>query len=148
MNKDAVEMLEAHSWPGNVRELRNVIERAVILAHEGPLSAKHLRLDQSGSAEPAIRESGNSLHVRPGLRLSDVESSYIQLTLRHLNNNRKLTADTLGISIRTLQTRIAELRAETNAARNADHSRNENGLQGDPVQTGASFSAAARFKSF
>ncbi len=29
--------LIAHSWPGNVRELQNVVERAVILAHDGEL---------------------------------------------------------------------------------------------------------------
>jgi len=130
LNKEAVDLLEAHDWPGNVHELREVIERGVILAHEGSLSAKHLRLNQSGSGETPVSESGNSLHLRPGLRLSEIESSYIQLTLRHLNNNRKLTADTLGISIRTLQTRIAELRAEANASRNAGRLPNENGLSG------------------
>jgi DNA-binding NtrC family response regulator/truncated hemoglobin YjbI len=30
--------LQAYDWPGNVRELKNVVERAVILAGEGPLS--------------------------------------------------------------------------------------------------------------
>jgi transcriptional regulator with GAF, ATPase, and Fis domain len=29
--------LRAYAWPGNVRELQNAIERAVILAPEGPL---------------------------------------------------------------------------------------------------------------
>jgi transcriptional regulator with GAF, ATPase, and Fis domain len=29
--------LTAHNWPGNVRELQNVVERAVILAQQGPL---------------------------------------------------------------------------------------------------------------
>lgn len=29
--------LQSYDWPGNVRELRNVIERAVILAHGGLL---------------------------------------------------------------------------------------------------------------
>src|SRR5262249_7541819 len=30
--------LEQHSWPGNVRELENVLERATILAAEGPIA--------------------------------------------------------------------------------------------------------------
>ena len=29
--------LQAYDWPGNVRELQNVVERAVILAQQGPL---------------------------------------------------------------------------------------------------------------
>lgn len=111
LDEGALKLLEAHNWPGNVRELRNVMERAVVLANAGPLRAKHLRLDQSTASGPALQENETGLHVKPGLRLADVESSYIQLTLKSLNNNRKLTANTLGISIRTLQTRIAELRA-------------------------------------
>src|SRR5918996_516980 len=34
---EALEALTRYSWPGNVRELQNVIERAVILAHDGVL---------------------------------------------------------------------------------------------------------------
>jgi DNA-binding NtrC family response regulator len=29
--------LAAHDWPGNIRELQNTVERAVILAQNGPL---------------------------------------------------------------------------------------------------------------
>jgi two-component system, NtrC family, response regulator AtoC len=39
---EALARLRAHAWPGNVRELRNVIERAVLLCGEGPISADHL----------------------------------------------------------------------------------------------------------
>jgi DNA-binding NtrC family response regulator len=36
--------LERHSWPGNVRELQHVIERALILAEDGPIQPEHLGL--------------------------------------------------------------------------------------------------------
>jgi len=36
LDGEAAEMLEAHSWPGNVRELQQVMERASILAEDGP----------------------------------------------------------------------------------------------------------------
>jgi transcriptional regulator with GAF, ATPase, and Fis domain len=45
------ELLLAYDWPGNVRELQNVIERAVILARQGPLRLD-LALSISG-APPA-----------------------------------------------------------------------------------------------
>jgi transcriptional regulator with GAF, ATPase, and Fis domain len=34
----AMARLRAYAWPGNVRELQNVIERAVITAHDGRLN--------------------------------------------------------------------------------------------------------------
>ena len=35
--KAHAEQLAAHDWPGNIRELQNTVERAVILAQNGPL---------------------------------------------------------------------------------------------------------------
>lgn len=36
--KAQAEQLAAHDWPGNIRELQNAVERAVILAQNGPLN--------------------------------------------------------------------------------------------------------------
>ncbi len=41
---EARSVLERHSWPGNVRELQHVIERALILAEDGPIQPEHLGL--------------------------------------------------------------------------------------------------------
>ena len=43
--EEALEFLCAYDWPGNVRELQNVMERAVILAASGILTADIIRLD-------------------------------------------------------------------------------------------------------
>jgi transcriptional regulator with GAF, ATPase, and Fis domain len=44
ISQDAVALLEQHSWPGNVRELQHVMERALILAEDGPIQPEHLGL--------------------------------------------------------------------------------------------------------
>lgn len=44
--KVQAEQLTAHNWPGNIRELQNTVERAVILAQNGPL---HFELPQTDS---------------------------------------------------------------------------------------------------
>ena len=44
ISQEAVALLELHSWPGNVRELQHVMERALILAEDGPIQPEHLGL--------------------------------------------------------------------------------------------------------
>ena len=52
-NEEALAMLMAYAWPGNARELRNVIERAVMLATGGTITAQDLRaLLPKGTDEP------------------------------------------------------------------------------------------------
>jgi len=50
LTQEAARLLEKHAWPGNVRELQHVIERAVILAEDGPILAEHLGLPGSESS--------------------------------------------------------------------------------------------------
>jgi DNA-binding NtrC family response regulator len=58
----------------------------------------------------------DQLTLQPGEPLSRAEEAYIKLTLEYVNNNRKQAAEILGISLRTLQNRIAEFHREAQAA--------------------------------
>jgi DNA-binding NtrC family response regulator len=105
----------SYSWPGNIRELRNILERAVIIAREGALSAHHFpagfhlpRKLPSAVAIPAAAASAPSLGFEPGKSLQEMEDAYIRLTLAHTNNNRQRAAEILGISLRTLYKRLSE----------------------------------------
>ncbi|HAM53413.1 MAG TPA: hypothetical protein DCP92_22970 [Nitrospiraceae bacterium] len=42
MNAETMKLLVDYHWPGNVRELQNIIERAILIAENGILSAEHL----------------------------------------------------------------------------------------------------------
>ncbi len=123
IDADVLDLFRTHDWPGNVRELRNVIERATIVASVGAIRLDHLPSPsfdmRSSRSTPKPPDTEGQLTLQPGQPLSHAEEAYIKLTLEHVNYNRKRAAEILGISLRTLQNRIAEFHKEAQAA-NAD----------------------------
>jgi DNA-binding NtrC family response regulator len=119
VDAEVLDVFDRYDWPGNVRELRNVLERATIMAGEGVIRLAHLPSSTFGlSPSPYARRSpgyAGSIMLQPGLPLTKLEEAYIKLTLEHVHGNRKRAAEMLGISLRTLQNRIAALREEGNA---------------------------------
>ena len=120
LDAQVLEVLHRYDWPGNVRELRNVLERAIILAGDGLIGLTDLPSQAFGaSSGPYARPSTGfegPVMLQPGQPLMKLEETYIKLTLEHVRGNRKLAAEMLGISLRTLQNRIAALREEAKAA--------------------------------
>jgi DNA-binding NtrC family response regulator len=122
LDGDVLSLFQTHDWPGNIRELRNVIERAAIVASVGAIQLNHLppgcfdgrSSEPAPTSTPADRKG--HLTLQPGQPLSQAEEAYIKLTLEYVNNNRKRAAEILGISLRTLQNRIAEFHKEAKAA--------------------------------
>jgi DNA-binding NtrC family response regulator len=103
------EALKAHRWDGNVRELRNVIERALILAGEGPLLRSHLYLPTHRTNETAPT---HGLGVQVGMSIDEAERVLIEATLQQTKNNKTRAAMTLGISAKTLHVKLKQYRLE------------------------------------
>ncbi len=104
LSSEAVEALLAHGWPGNVRELKNVIERAVLLADDGPIRREHLQL---GGLREAV-ETDRLPALPQGLRdeIQDVERERILSVLESCGGNQRRTAKVLGISRTTLLAKL------------------------------------------
>ncbi len=120
LESEVLELFQGHDWPGNARELRNVLERAVIVAGAGVIGLDHLPSPAFGAglgrkAPPPPGHEG-AITLQPGQPLTRIDEAYIKLTLAHVHGNRKRAAELLGISLRTLQNRIATLRKEATAA--------------------------------
>ncbi len=114
---DVMDLLRRHHWPGNVRELRNVLERGVIIAGEGPIMTAHLPRDfglQGGSRPVAHIDEPDSVRLNVGTTVGEAEKMLIQLTLRHTKNNKTRAAEILGISLKTLFNKLKEYGSATN----------------------------------
>ncbi|NGX56433.1 MAG: Transcriptional regulatory protein ZraR [Candidatus Anoxychlamydiales bacterium] len=98
--KQALDMLLNYSYPGNVRELANIIERAVVLSDEFIIDSNHILLKSI--------ESENETDTFIGKKLSDVERLIILKTIQIENNNKTKTAKKLGISIKTLRSKLKD----------------------------------------
>lgn len=95
--------LERYHWPGNVRELKHTILRAAIL-NRG--KDRIDTLPDNFDHPPRWSDDTNSL--RAGMSIRDVEKTLIEKTLEHFDGNKKLTAEALGISLKTLYNRLCE----------------------------------------
>jgi len=132
LSPDAERKLLSHDWPGNARELNNIVQRAAWLAAGGSIDAADL---DTGAA--AVTHEGNpSIAGNPTMPgnattagkpstagsiaaqdmgldrdLKDRERELILATLRVTGGNRKLTAERLGISPRTLRHKLQQFKA-------------------------------------
>jgi two-component system response regulator FlrC len=110
LSADAERKLVQHEWPGNARELTNIVQRAAWLASGGIIHAADL---DTGIAAPAAEAVPPVRAQDAGLDhdLKERERELILATLRVTGGSRKMTAERLGISPRTLRHKLQQLKA-------------------------------------
>ncbi|MFO0606997.1 MAG: sigma 54-interacting transcriptional regulator [Polyangiales bacterium] len=111
LSAEAVAALRAHPWPGNLRELRNVMERAALLCDGGVITPDALALDARASrppGEPRRSDPDGPLKAE----IADIERRRILDALERCRGNQTRAAELLGISRRTLITRLDEYGVE------------------------------------
>ncbi|WP_031435467.1 sigma-54-dependent transcriptional regulator [Methylomarinum vadi] len=119
---EAVRKMQCYRWPGNVRELENVVQRALILQRDGRIGADELIFEEAplDVGTSFVEQSGNIIHVHEakeeneistlGEGVRSVEEKIILQTLNEVNGSRKMTAEKLGISPRTLRYKLARMK--------------------------------------
>ncbi|HAN30345.1 MAG TPA: hypothetical protein DCQ06_01995, partial [Myxococcales bacterium] len=133
VSNEVLWVMHHHSWPGNVRQLQNVVKHAVVVGDSslvkiGDLPSsftRQLDRDDADSATsedpvaPSAQIEGNASNrldqvlemafpdtsVLPSA--DDLQSAGTRLVMKRLKNNRKRTAQVLGVSRATLYRRIA-----------------------------------------
>jgi len=114
LSRDASERLAAYPWPGNVRELQNTMERAVILADGAGITAQSLQLPASrpeANRMPAGMLPENfswegSLESVTERAVAHVERAVIESALRECKWNKTRAAEKLGVSPKTLLSKM------------------------------------------
>ena len=101
-SKPMLEAILQHDWPGNVRELRNVVQRAFILSD----TQLDTDLLARGPARQRTELRDGSLNFPVGMPLGRAQREFILATLAHHDGDKRLAADTLGVSLKTLYNRL------------------------------------------
>src|SRR5262249_51097467 len=111
---EARRLLELYDWPGNVRELENVVCSALIMCENCVVRAQDLpprlrgEITVASSEADGLSEAGT--HDISNMTLADVvkevteklEKTVISSRLSKMAGNRTATAESLGISRKTL----------------------------------------------
>lgn len=122
---DAECKLLQHDWPGNARELNNIVQRAAWLATGGQISAADLdigalqavgatlvpRTIVATQAAPSNQAVPSTQEIRLDHNRKERERELILATLRITGGSRKLAAERLGISPRTLRHKLQQFKA-------------------------------------
>ena len=112
-DEKAIEALMQYDFPGNVRELEHIIERAIIFSDDNIIHPEILFL--SAKKRKQIPSSSNGVALErqiEELSMDEIEKNHI---LKILDNNgweRTKTAEQLGISQKTLYSKIKKYQLE------------------------------------
>lgn len=101
MDRELLGFLQSFAWPGNIRQLRNAIENMIVLAQGNRLTIDNLppRL----STEPMRDQQRVQISTNS---LVDLERAAVEKALAEFNGHRTRAAESLGISVRTLQRKL------------------------------------------
>jgi two-component system response regulator HydG len=107
LGQDAMACLSAYAFPGNIRELRNILERAVLLADGNLIEIEHLPTELTqGDRRPYPATGVPDRVLSEVVSLDEAERRYVHWALEQTHGDKKLLAQRLGISERTLYRKL------------------------------------------
>ena len=103
---EVLAQLLAYDWPANVRELETVAEHAVQASKGAQITREHLPPRVAGATG-----AGGDLRI-PGATLAEIERVAILRTFAACGGSSHKTAAILNVSVRKIQYRLKEYRAQ------------------------------------
>ena len=110
LSETSIAALHTHNWPGNVRELENAIERACILSDDAQLEPRDLGLinEEVRDAKAFGFDISGTLNEAADRAVKMIERQKIGDSLAAHDGNKTRAAETLGVSYKTLLTKIKD----------------------------------------
>ena len=105
----AMQAMARYAWPGNVRELRNVVHRACILSEDGLISEDCLELPRPDGHSDSKAAASQLPEQWLQTELAEIERQIILAAINKYGN-RRIVAEKLGVSQRTLTNKIRRYR--------------------------------------
>lgn len=99
----AVNSLQQYDWPGNIRELEHVLERAVILSHDGRIDSGQLMLDKLSAISDKPQADTDMFD---NMTIEQVEKMMIERALQRASGNVSQAARKLGLTRMALRYRM------------------------------------------
>lgn len=102
LEPELARVLESFHWPGNVRQLRNCLESMVVLSDKSILTLA----DLPAGIQPRDFDSPNGVRPPSNETIESIEKTAMLQALERFGGNRTRAAESLGISVRTLQRKL------------------------------------------
>ncbi len=108
LSSTSEEFLLNYEFPGNIRELDHIIERAIIFAEKEEIHPEDLNLPNTKIRSVAVNliNEDNGVDENVVLSMDEIEKRHIAKALKINRWDRTQTANQLGISPKTLYTKI------------------------------------------
>ena len=114
LTQGAIDALARFDWPGNVRQLANVLERVVLLAESGAVTAAEVGRVLAGESRVAAPDVDATPAVAPAKfgryrAVSGSDRVRIDDALAATRGNKSAAAQSLGMTLRQLEYRVKQL---------------------------------------
>jgi DNA-binding NtrC family response regulator len=101
---EALSSLCCYLWPGNIRELKNLIRRACVNSSAEIITAAMLEFPEHPLESSLVEQGSQAARIR--------ERTLIESALSRTGGNRRKASELLGVSYRTLLTKIKDMKIE------------------------------------